>query len=241
MSQSPTQRTTGSTRFKGPAVITLRGAGSKGKDYTLGGVAPVGAGLDVGLSIQVPTGQVANMLQFEEPDSGNATGNPPVAAVPANIITAFDAAGGLLLTSVPLSSQRMAQATLTAAQIIAMYTTPVAIVPAPAAGLAIVVSQITFEMKATATAFTGGGIVVFQFANTAHGAGTLVHAGSIPASVVNAGAAGNTLTGLWAASGANGLTIPTATGIFISNQTGVFATGTGTAIVTISYDLVTLG
>lgn len=226
MSQSATQRTTGATRFKGPTIITLRGAGSKGKEYTLGGVAPVGTGLDVGLSVQIPTGQSANAFQVEQPDG--------------TVIAQIDANGNFAQSGVLGAVQAVKQVTLTAANLIAMYTTPVAIVPAPGAGVALVVSQILFQLKATSTAFSGGGIVVFQYDTTAHGAGTLVHAGSIPATVVNAGSAGSTVTGLWAASGSNGLTVPANKGIYISNQTGVFAAGTGTAIVTISYDILTL-
>jgi hypothetical protein len=56
---------------------------------------------------------------------------------------------------------------------------------------------------------------------------------------------GSTLTQLGPASAANGTTVPndgtTASGLYISNATGVFAAGTGTAIVTVFYSLVTLG
>lgn len=51
------------TRFRGPTVITLRGAGSSGNDPLT-----KGAGLDVGLDIQVPVGQTANCLQISKPD-----------------------------------------------------------------------------------------------------------------------------------------------------------------------------
>jgi hypothetical protein len=51
------------TRFKGPTVITLRGAGSTGTDPLT-----KGAGLDIGLDIQVPVAQTANALQITKPD-----------------------------------------------------------------------------------------------------------------------------------------------------------------------------
>lgn len=223
------------TRFKGPTVITLRGAGSTGNDPL-----KVGDGSDIGLDIQVPAvvtinsdtyGQTANSLQVSKPAG--------------TVIFQIDGSGNIAQSGVISSVQGVAQVTLSAASLIAMYTTPVAILLAPAAGVGIVVDEILFEMKATATAFTGGGIVTFQYGVTAHGAGTLVHSGSIPASVVNAGAAGNTLTLLGPATAANGTTIPndgtTASGLYISNATAVFATGTGTAIVTVYYSLVTLG
>jgi len=51
------------TRFRGPTVITLRGGGSSGNDPL-----KVGAGGDVGLDIQAPTAQTANILQITKPD-----------------------------------------------------------------------------------------------------------------------------------------------------------------------------
>jgi hypothetical protein len=51
------------TRFKGPTVVTLRGAGSSGNDPLV-----KGAGTDVGLDIQVPVAQTANCFQITKPD-----------------------------------------------------------------------------------------------------------------------------------------------------------------------------
>lgn len=50
-------------RFKGPLVVTLRGAGASGNDPLT-----KGAGADVGLDIQVPTAQTANTFQITKPD-----------------------------------------------------------------------------------------------------------------------------------------------------------------------------
>lgn len=50
------------TRFRGPTVVSLRGAGSQGHEST------VGAGSDVGLDVQVPTNQTANCIQITKPD-----------------------------------------------------------------------------------------------------------------------------------------------------------------------------
>jgi hypothetical protein len=123
--------------------------------------------------------------------------------------------------------------TLTAAQIIAMKTTPVSILAAPAAGIAIVVDSLLFQMKSTATQFTGGGLVTFIY----HGTSILVtgSADGVPAATVNSATASNNLLSPVQAV----IQPPAATGVDITNATAVFATGTGTAVVTIWYWLYT--
>ena len=61
-------------------------------------------------------------------------------------------------------------------------------------------------MVATEATFTSGGAVQFQCGNTANAGGPAVHAGTVPASVVNAGA-GTTLTALWPASSGGGVVV----------------------------------
>ena len=125
---------------------------------------------------------------------------------------------------------------LTAAQIIAMYTTPVQIVPA-ITGKAIIIDSMEFDITRTSTAFTGGGVVAVQYANTAAGAGTATTA-TIAATVVT-GSAGRSITNripvnLSDVASASIVGI----GLYISNQTAVFAAGTGTAIVKVKYHTV---
>lgn len=117
-----------------------------------------------------------------------------------------------------------------------MYATPIQVVAA-VTGKAIFVDSVEFDITRTSTAFTGGGVVNVQLANTANGAGTKVHA-DIAASVVT-GAAGETRTyriplvlSDIAASAIEGV------GLYISNQTAAFAAGTGTARLTVHYHLV---
>lgn len=125
---------------------------------------------------------------------------------------------------------------LSAADLIAMYTTPVQLI-APVPGKMIVVDSFEFIMTRTSTAFTGGGVVAPQFAATANGAGTAATA-TIAASVVT-GAVGKTYTSRIpvvlsdvASASAEGI------GLYISNQTAAFAAGTGTAAVKINFHLV---
>jgi len=141
-------------------------------------------------------------------------------------------------TAVPVweCNYKTAVVNLTAANLIAMYATPVEIVPL-VAGKAIIVDSVDFVITRTATQFTSGGVVAVQYAATANGAGTATTA-TIAAAVVT-GTAGTTYTAripvvlsdIASASIAG-------VGLFISNQTAAFATGTGTATVKVKYHLV---
>ena len=122
---------------------------------------------------------------------------------------------------------------LTAAQLIAMYTTPVVVVPA-VAGKKIYVDTVDFDIVRTATAFTGGGVVDVQIDSTANGAGTIVHA-DIAATVVT-GAAGTSHTHRTSSDLSDIADASlTGKGLYISNKSGAFAAGTGTASVTVRY------
>lgn len=125
--------------------------------------------------------------------------------------------------------------TLTAANLNAMYGAPVAILAAPGAGKSIVITRLVFTITRTSTAFANGGAVIFQYGTTTHGAGTNA-VDSTLASTVITGSAGTTVSarnGAVLSDVASG-SIQNA-GIYISNATGAFDTGTGTAVVEVSY------
>lgn len=123
---------------------------------------------------------------------------------------------------------------LTAAQLIAMYATPVLVVPA-ASNKAIVVDSVEFIITRTSTQFTGGGVVSVQYAATANGAGTSVQASTIAATVVT-GTAGVTYSTRPPATLSDVVTASIkGIGLYISNQTAAFAAGTGTAVVRVTY------
>lgn len=137
-------------------------------------------------------------------------------------------------TATDYSVQHFTKA-LTAANLIAMYAAPVVLIPAPGAGKSIVVTKVALTTTRTATAFTGGGVAIVQYGTTVNGAGQQALDSTIAAAVVT-GAAGTTVTlrngavisDLAAASIQN-------IGLYISNQTTAFATGTGTATVDVWY------
>jgi hypothetical protein len=129
----------------------------------------------------------------------------------------------------------LVRVSLSSANLLAMNGTPVAILPAPGANFAIIVDSIAFVMIATSTAYASGGTVQFNY----HG-GVSSHSGTIPASVVTTGTPGTVVTQLGPSTGSNGLTVPANTGIDITNNTGAFTTGTGTAIVYVSYSVIAI-
>ena len=128
------------------------------------------------------------------------------------------------------------QVSLTAAQINGMAAAPVVIIPA-VAGKAIILDDMIFDLTGTATQFANGGVVNLQYKNTATGAGTTLHA-DIAAAVVT-GATGRVITQRIAKDlSATATADITGIGVYISNKTAAFITGTGTAVVTARYHLV---
>lgn len=128
--------------------------------------------------------------------------------------------------------------TLNQAAVQGAYATPVALLPAPGAGLAYFVTEAAIYTNFKTSAFTGGGVAIVQYDNTVNGAGTDALAATIPAAEITASASqlyylnGNT---------ANALTGITNKGIFFSNQTGAFTGGNAasTVVITLNYLILT--
>jgi len=221
MAKTQAQTTTGRTRIKNGLSVTLYAAASKGKEGTLGGVASVGAGLEPGLIIAVPTNQTANALQIEQPEG--------------TIIAGFDPNGGLITSGATKVAQYAKRVTLTAAQITTLHSVPVALVAAPGAGIALVCQGFIFQFTFGTVQFTGGGTVQPVY----HSATTNLAAGSVAAATVQAAA---NYTGYSpAAAGGTALALSTNSGIDLYAASADFAAGDSTAVVTIFYDVLTLG
>lgn len=135
------------------------------------------------------------------------------------------------------AQELIASVTMTQAQILAASATPVQLIAAPGAGNAIIVTHATVYTNFQTAAFTGGGIAIVQYGNTALGAGTDALAATIPAAEITAAASqlyslnGNT---------GNALTAISNLGVFFSNQTGAFTAGNAasTVVITLSYFVV---
>lgn len=202
-------------------------------------------------SFPTPISSTCTLLlgdQFGLATEATCTGTPPTTAnvfqVGCRIIQTDASSGNTVVftnmgtSAVPVwnSNQLEVTVALSAANLIAMYATPVVVVPAVTAK-AIIVDSVDFVITRTSTAFTGGGVVAVQYDSTANGAGTATTA-TIAASVVT-GAAGTTYTARIpvvlsdvASASIAGI------GLYISNQTAAFAAGTGTASVKVRYHLV---
>jgi len=177
------------------------------------------------------------LAKIEEIVATSLLGNPTGGATEASEITlgnglAFD---GTDLV-VPDTNLIYATAAITAAEFNGMFAAPKLLVAAGGANTLIVVDRMVLAMTFGSAAFAGGGVVAAQWDSTVNGAGQ--HATNIEAAadffaaassafmfVGNSGNAATTDGGL----------VPFAAnvnkGLYLSNKTGAFTTGTGSSFV----------
>lgn len=127
-----------------------------------------------------------------------------------------------------LTRTQSAQVTLTSAQVLAMFATPVQILPAPGANLVYhVMGPISIQVKPGGTQFASGGVVTLVY----HGGSINPHSSSIAAATINSATASNNLLPVPSAV----IQPPSNTGIDITCATGAFTSGTGSVVVTIRF------
>lgn len=132
-----------------------------------------------------------------------------------------------------LAMSKSVVASLSSAQIAAMFGAPITLLSPQNSGDLLVIEGIVFRMTPGSAAFTGGGAVQLQYHTSPN---VVVHSGTIPASVVNSASAGVvTYTFLPPANGSNGLTVPASSGLDITNLTGAFAVGNGSARIYLKF------
>lgn len=159
----------------------------------------------------------------------------PIAQQAASV-TAYGALKALHLIAQGTDySIQHATVALTAANLNGMYAAPVQILAAPGAGKSIVITKLVFTITRTATAFANGAAAIVQYGSTVHGGGTQALDSTL-ASTVLTGSAGTTVS---ARNGAVISDLAAATiqnaGVYISNGTAAFDTGTGTAVADVWY------
>lgn len=120
---------------------------------------------------------------------------------------------------------------VTSANLLAIRSTPLTIVAAPASGKCNIVDNISFKMTTTATQYTSGGAVEFRYTGTS---GTKVTA-DIAAAVVTttAGVSFTNVRGIEAS-----LTGTVDALVCMTAASADFATGTGVGILTVQYHVI---
>lgn len=135
------------------------------------------------------------------------------------------------------SDQLFTTVNLAAADILGMSASPVVVIPA-VSGKTIFIDSATFKMVRTSTAFANGGVVVLQWGTAGNGGGPLAIGSQIAAAHVT-GSAGTFYTNVV------GPTLTTTQntslegiGVYVSNGTAPFITGTGTGTLYVRYHLI---
>lgn len=134
-----------------------------------------------------------------------------------------------------MGGQRFVSVPVTAAEIIAMYTTPKLLVPAPGANNILILDKCELVLTYGGTAFASGGVSHIQWDDTTAGAGVIA---SSTLTAANLQATASTVLVY------NGGIVPApfATcvnqGLYLSNVTGVFATGNSTCVANVRYHVV---
>ncbi len=127
-----------------------------------------------------------------------------------------------------LSSPTVSSVAITAAQFNGMYAAPVLLVPAPGVNKLIVLDRMELVQTYGSAAFAAGGVVAAQYGATVNGAG--VGASSTEAAATFFVTASNTYL-FNGAVGAKPFTTTVNLGLYLSNLTGAFTTGTGSSFV----------
>jgi len=162
--------------------------------------------------------------------SGTLYGNSRLVGQYASAAYSSDGVGGWYQFDI-LSTAAEVRVALSSAQILALNSTPVQIVPAPGLAKVVIAESIALQMTTTATQYANGGALEFRYTNAS---GAKVSA-DIAAAVVTA-AAGTSYTSV--AGVTTSLTNVVNSGIFVNCATAPFITGTGTGIISCKFRVV---
>jgi hypothetical protein len=165
---------------------------------------------------------------------GSTAGSPAAATLTAGTgITITSASNSITVASA--SAIQSVTFTLTAANIKAMFATPVQVIAAPGAHKIIVVTEILCEFVRVAPSYTAGGSWGLQYGNSAQFASP---GGYVLLSSIDLTSGSNDLAFVSAnpnTGGVNDTADYINQGIFASNQTAAYLTGNGTVTFTLYY------
>lgn len=165
-----------------------------------------------------------------------AAGTITAAQIAAGTITGTQIATGTVTTgNVSPALIQSVSIALSSAQILGMYVTPVQVTTPAVAGKSILPLYWLLRMVRSATAYASGGNVQIQYGNTGSGGGT-AQGNTLSSSVITGGA--GTVDTFVPALAATNITTTQNSNIFVTNATGAFTTGTGTATLVLWYALV---
>lgn len=139
------------------------------------------------------------------------------------------------LTFIAATQERSITATVTSAQIQALYATPLLMIPAQGVHTWVVCGTSYYEFIYGTTQYTAGGALGLQYDSTTHAGGTAASA-TEAAATINGFAANNGFTLAGAATGTMASMVNK--GIYLANATAAFATGDSTMTVTIPYKVI---
>jgi hypothetical protein len=128
---------------------------------------------------------------------------------------------------------KTARLSVTSAQLLVIFTTPLTILAAPGLNKALVIDELLIQVVPGSVAYTGGGAINFVY----HGGSIAPLAATMPAATLTANTASYNLIPQSSAL----VQVPANTGLDITNATAVFAAGNGTLTITIWYRHQVLG
>ena len=131
----------------------------------------------------------------------------------------------------------VASVTVSAAQILGMYASPVTILPLSGIGFGYMIHNIFLEYRYATTAFAGGGLIVLQLNPGLHGSGLQI-ASLTPVDFTDQ--TDSMVTSLTASTPLEPDIAVSDQALYLSNQTGAFTTGDGSIIVNVLYTIIAM-